>query len=130
MRVLQRVERLTVLNDLIGWQQAGRRSGIDAVQPRQRHCEVVSKVGASIGELIIAQDLAGDGLALEVTQDHVRRTQIALVGGRRNHFGHRHPTSSGGAKHRKLVAHVTNVSATLTLKNQHPLVGTELPSLA
>ena len=130
MRVLQRVECLAVLNDLIGWQQARRRSGVDAMQPRQRHCEVLSKVGTSLGELIVAQDLAGDGLTLEVAQDHVRRAQIALVGGRLNYFWHRHPASSGGAQHSKLVAHVANVSATLALQNQHPLVGAELPGLA
>ena len=107
-------------------------------QPGER-CRAVDGETCAGGRVgVVAKDLAGNGLAIDVAEDHERGTQSGAVrrvarqrcvGRRRNHFRHRHAAATRCAQHRNLGANVAWVALALTLQDQPAATSDETPGL-
>jgi hypothetical protein len=95
---------------------------------RQGVAEVGDETAAGVGVVVVALDLAGDGLSLDRFEDHERHAVIAPSGV--DEFGNGHTAAAGSADHTCLDQHVALVTGTLTLQDERPTVGREAPGLA
>ena len=130
MRLTEAVERGAVLLDLVDRRQRRHGEGVDRMEPSQRPRAVDGQTCAGWRELLVPQDLARDRLAIDVTEHHVRGTQLAGVRRGCDDLRHRHTAGTCGAENGHLHTHVAYVAGTLALQDQRASAERELPCLA
>ena len=119
----QGVQQLPELLDLVLLVQPVHGVGVDAVHRRHGRTGLAGQQRAGVGVGVVAQESAGDGLAVHPLHDDERRPQLvtAAVGG--HHGGDRHAGRGRGLQEAPLGRHAsTGADATgpLTLQDQLP----------
>ena len=81
-------------------------------------------------EGVVAQDLAGDGLAVDVRQNHERRSDRRIGGATGEQLGNANASGVGRAKNVRFHSHVADVARTLPLQDETASTRGETPGLA
>ena len=97
------------------------------VDARQGPAHVRDEVLAGGAVVVVAQDLAGDRLAVDRLEHHERGTVGLSLGGEK--FGYGHTRRAGGAHDVGLDQHVALIARALALDDRRPPVGEEAPCL-
>ena len=122
MRLAERVEHLPELLHLVQLVEVVQPFGVDGVERGQRLGALSGEAGACLGQPLVAQDAARDGLALDVAGHQPRRAQPVVVAGG-HHLGHGHADDAGRADQAGLGGHAaarTDAARALPLEDHPP----------